>query len=401
VGVDVGKDEYLVCLRYGDGSFERPWRVNSTKELSEVVYLLKQLSQVCPLPIGMESTGTYGDALRQALTDAGLDVRRVSSKAGSDYAEVFDGVNSQHDGKDAAVIAELVSLGKSRPWPWQTPTPADEELAQWVAWLDIHQQQEQQWLGRLEALLARYWPEATSWLPLTLATLPRILVEYGGPQGVAGDKLAARRIARWSGSNLSPDKIEGLIQSARETVGVRMTSLAVAQLQKYAAQVERLRGEQRRASTALKRLASENKVLSAQAKVVGVNTACVAWVCVGDARDYDSGAAYRKAMGLNLKERSSGRYQGQLKLSKRGPALVRRWLYFAALRECQKPGVKEWYVDKKQRENGKSGKALIAILRKLALALYQVGAHGATYEARKLFPGAPLTTRSPTAAVTG
>jgi hypothetical protein len=230
VGVDVGKDTFQSCLRYSDGTFERPWRAKSTAELSNLVWILKQLREACPLPVGMESTGTYGDALRQALTDAELDVRRVSSKASSDYAEIFDGVKSQHDGKDAAVIAELVAIGKSRPWPWQAPRATDEELSQWVDWLDIHQAQEVQWLGRLEALLARYWPEATQWMPLTSFTLLQVLAEYGGPAGLLGDKLAAKRLARWGGPFLSPDKIAGLIHSARDTVGVRMTKLAVEQL---------------------------------------------------------------------------------------------------------------------------------------------------------------------------
>ena len=39
----------------------------------------------------------------------------VGTKASHDYAEVFDGVPSQHDGKDAAVVAELAALGKASP----------------------------------------------------------------------------------------------------------------------------------------------------------------------------------------------------------------------------------------------------------------------------------------------
>src|SRR5262249_54793102 len=49
--------------------------------------------------VAMESSGTYGDALRQALGDNGIEVQRVNGKAAHDYAEVFDGVPSQHDGK--------------------------------------------------------------------------------------------------------------------------------------------------------------------------------------------------------------------------------------------------------------------------------------------------------------
>ena len=42
--------------------------------------------------------------------------------------------------------------------------------------------------------------------------------------------------------------------------------------------------------------------------VLGWATACVLWVYLGNPANYHSAEAYRKAMGLNLKERSSGRY---------------------------------------------------------------------------------------------
>jgi transposase len=125
---------------------------------------LQRLADGRPLTIAMESTGTYGDALRQALTDAKLPVHRVSGKAVHDYAEIFDGVPSQHDGKDAAIVAELAALGKSSPWPYEPLAEADEELRYWVERMDVQQRIQLLWLGRLEALLARHWPEATRYL---------------------------------------------------------------------------------------------------------------------------------------------------------------------------------------------------------------------------------------------
>jgi hypothetical protein len=43
--------------------------------------------------------------LRQALHGTGVEVRRASPQVAHDYAEIFAGVPSQHDGKDAAVGA--------------------------------------------------------------------------------------------------------------------------------------------------------------------------------------------------------------------------------------------------------------------------------------------------------
>src|SRR5688500_1153810 len=114
VGTDVGKRHVLVSLRWGEGDWVRPWRVRNPSELRLLGDLLVRLSVGRRLRIGMEPTGTYGDPLRQLLSEAGLSVYGVSAKRAHDYAEVFDGVPSQHDSKDASVVAELVALGKGR-----------------------------------------------------------------------------------------------------------------------------------------------------------------------------------------------------------------------------------------------------------------------------------------------
>src|SRR5205807_356186 len=116
-------------------------------------------------------------------------------------------------------------------------------------------------------------------------------------------------------------------------------------------------------------LADAEPVLQRQAEAMGPATACVLWVALGDPRNYGCGEAYRKAMGLNLKERSSGKHKGLLKITKRGPSIVRKWLYFAALRTAQDPAVKGWYEMKKAKDRDHGTGALIALARRLALAL--------------------------------
>src|SRR5205807_2009130 len=90
-------------------------------------------------------------------------------------------------------------------------------------------------------------------------------------------------------------------------------------------------------------------------------------------------------MGLNLVERSSGTYQGQLRISKRGNPQVRQWLYMAVLRLIRREGVADWYRARKQQGTVAKRKALVGIMRKLAVALYRVGVDGVAFEARKLF----------------
>jgi transposase len=80
-GVDIGKFEFRAMLRWAGGEFERPWRVANPGEIPALVERLVVLSSGRSLRVAMEPSGTYGDALRQALHDAGLVVERISPKA--------------------------------------------------------------------------------------------------------------------------------------------------------------------------------------------------------------------------------------------------------------------------------------------------------------------------------
>jgi transposase len=385
LGIDVGKyDLWLVC-RWADGRFERPWRIKNPEEIPTLLALVRQMSADRKMIVAMESSGTYGDALRQALADAKIELQRVSGKAAHDYAEVFDGVPSQHDGKDAAVVAELAALGKAKLWEYQAADSWEEELAYWVENMVTQRQILNIWQGRLEGLLARHWPEASQVLKLSSGTLLRVLKRYGSPQALAVDPEAAKQLTRWGGAMMAPEKIEHLLVGARSSVGVRVGEWPKRQIQEYAEQALSARQQAARAERQLRRLAEGHAVLQAQGKVVGVPTACVLWTSTGDPGKYHAAAAYRKAMGLNLVERSSGTYQGSLRISKRGSARTRQWLYFAVLRLVQKCGVRPWYEAKKAQDEGDARRVLVAVMRKLAVALYCVGVRNEEFEPQRLF----------------
>ena len=63
-------------------------------------------------------------------------------------------------------------------------------------------------------------------------------------------------------------------------------------------------------------------------------------------------------------------------------------MYLAALRLVKRTSpVRPWYLRKKNRESDKAGKALVAIMRRLGLALYHTAALGEAFEPARLFPG--------------
>ncbi len=386
VGVDVAKGELIACLVGDDRSFDRPWRVKSPGQVGVLVSKLLELRAQCPLVVAMESSGTYGDPFRQACSDAGIAVVRVSAKAVKDYSETFDGVPSQHDGKDAAIIGTLAQGGHGKAWEWDDSDELSQALRYWIRRLDTAQRVKQVYCGKLESLLARHWPEAGGLLEQSGATLVRAMAHWGDPRALAADGMAAALLKRFGGHYLGEAKVALVIESARTTIGVRMDRWSRREMRNVGAAILKRRRCIQRCRRELRKLTKHHRVIQSQAPAVGLVTACVLWMCLGDPRDYGSAGAYRKAMGLNLKERSSGKHKGQLSLSKRGQRLTRKWLYFSALRWMKEPSVKRWMVRKKERDGGRGSKAVVGVMRKLALAAWHAG-QGEVFEAWRLFPG--------------
>jgi transposase len=141
----------------------------------------------------------------------------------------------------------------------------------------------------------------------------------------------------------------------------------------------------RRAEKKVASLAKSDDSILRMGAAVGLTTAAVLYVELGDPHDYDSASSYEKAAGLNLKERSSGKYKGQKKITKRGSGRVRKAIYWAALRLTQEDSiVHAWHQRKIRRDGGKKILSVIAIMRKLIRALWYVS-RGATFDSSLLY----------------
>lgn len=379
LGLDIAKQEIVCCLRWGQGQFERPWKVVNPQELDLLVQWCEFLRSRCDgFTVGMESTGTYGDGVRYALSKAGINLQRVSGKAVSDYQEIFDGVPSQHDGKDAAIVAELVSIGKGSLWPYSTLSDSQQILRHQVLRMDAYSKLQTQWLGRLEAMVARHWPELTDSLKLSSVTIQSLLATYGSAAKAHADPQLATQLRLWGRQYLEEEKLQHLVSSASTTKGLPMSESECLWMQEIAGEVLKAHRVHLKCVKEIETQIASEPVMERYRAALGGPTLAVIWSEVGDPAKYASAGAFLKALGLNLKERSSGQRNGQLAISKRGPALSRRWIYFWALRAIQRDELKGWYS--KFNQAGKSGvsdkrrkmKAMIAMMRKLCKSLWHV-----------------------------
>ena len=377
--IDVAKEKQYALLANADSSVSELLSWNHPEQTREVLTHLENLA--CPLTAVMESTGTYGDALRYQFRCSGFEVNQISAKRVSDARELYDGVPSLHDAKSATVIMRLHRDGLSIPW--RESDDAERELDALRREYDLHQSQYQRNKNRLEAYLSRHWPEVLPLLPLDSVTLESLLIEYGSPEQIAKNtEEAAKNMHLWSKNQLKNEKIAVVIQSAVNTLGQPCIEAERRYLQALTAEMRHSRQQQKEVKDILEATVKADTGLSKLASVIGLITTAVLLSCRLYSRNFRNARSFQKALGLNLKEKSSGRDVGRLKITKRGCSLVRRYLYFAALRLINNdPVVKAWY--QKKVDARAKNKTVIALMRKLAKALWHV-ARGERFDATKL-----------------
>lgn len=383
-GVDVAKEKFFGVLMQEDLTViaTLKWvHPEQTRELGE--HLIQEVPAQ-RLEVAMEPSGTYGDALQRHLSHLGLAVYRVSPKRVHDAAEVYDGVPSLHDAKSAYLIARLHLDGASRVWK-DLPAPRRNRQAL-IAELDLYHDQQQRNLNRLEALLSRHWPEVVRIVELKRVSLLRLVAEYGDPCSIAAQREEADQLLRHGTRGpLSGEKIQRVLDSTQDTLGVPCTEGERHLLQVLAGELLRTHQQLHQLEQQIAREVHDDTVLTRIAAVTGKTTSLVLEAALGSPLDYPNPGSYLKAMGLNLKERSSGKHKGQLKITKRGPSIVRKYHYFTALRWLyQDPVIALWYRNKVRRDGHLKGKAIVAVMRKLALSLWHI-ARGEVFDSRKLF----------------
>jgi transposase len=347
------------------------------------------LDQLRGLPCGsltavMESTGVYGDTLRWQLREAGIEVHLMSAKRVHDACEVYDGVPSMHDAKAAQVIGRLYFEGASRVWVEASEQERSHDAIGRL--YRLYQKQHQQQQNRLEAALQRHWPELTHYLDLDGITLEELIVSYGSPAELSARAEEGReRMRRISRGELAAEQIEAVLESAHQTIGVPCVAAEREYLMALGAELRHSREQKERVGLRLSALTQADPQLHALGVTLGRVTTGLLIAEGLDPRAYANSSSYCKALGLNLKERSSGQHKGQLKITKRGSGPARRDLYLATLRLINhNEMVSTWYEKKVQAQGGRGKlKIVVALMRKLSRALWHL-ARGQAFDARRL-----------------
>ena len=347
--IDVAKEDFVATMMSADRTAVVTLKWTHPQQTRALVEQLSGLAQTAVLEAVMEPSGTYGDALRWQLSQAGIALEGASQ-------------------------------------PWREPSAQRRELKAQLSLLELYKGRERAGVSRLEAQLSRHWPEIVQVLEPSSVALARLIGAFGDAATVAvKPDAAAALLRRASHTALAEEKIAAVLASAEQTVGLPCLAAERALLQRLAEDLSETRQALHSLERQVHQQVVDNPTLQRMATVVGKTTSAVLAAAQGVPQDYPSAASYLKSLGLNLKERSSGKHKGQLKITKRGPGIARHYLHFAAMRWVYRdPIVQKWYQAKVQRDGGLTGKAMIAVVRKLTKALWHV-ARGEPFDPRKLF----------------
>jgi len=389
VGVDVAKRRFLAALCDSLGEPQMIVRFEHPVQTVDFVSLLSGMRDAGrTVEVVMEPTGTYGDPLRYQLGERAIDVFRMNNEIVHDAAKLYDGAASKHDAKDACVIAWEHAHRPHRSARWLELSEDRRSIRALTTQRELFDEPLRRLISKMEPLLARHFPELEKFFDLGRRKTPyRLLEAFGSPAGIveAGTEQMTHFLRKAARRQPEAELVRDLLHAARTTTGMAPVATELQLIRMMSSEILRLMGMRDEVDVRIEKAGALVQPVQALRPCLGAVTAAVVYAYLGAPSDYASAAALEKAAGLNLIERSSGGDDGTRHLSKRGPGIVRKYLFLAAMRLIQTdPVAKAWYQARKSFKADQKAKALIAVERKLCRALFHVAA-GNPFDSAMLF----------------
>lgn len=393
VGIDIAKDVHAAQVTDFRGRTLTPRHVSFTNTEAGFQKLLHWMQEAgakhgkTSFLVGMEPTGHYWHNLADWLLKQGIEVVLVNPVTTHRNKENRDNSPSKNDPKDALVIADVVSRGYYTNYAPQEPV-FDRIKAAMSA--------REYWVGQSIALGNRI----VRWIDLYFPEFRSVFLEWDGVRSLATLKAfplpvdlqqlnadevmegwrsqGMRRVAGASGKA----KAVELLNAAAHSVGKSNTNDAARH------DIFRLLHVYKETQLILEEMQREIEALLEQVPVVqqlrslhGLGTITIASLlgCAGGLHHYAHGRQLLRRAGLNLAERTSGKHKGQIKLSKRGDSMLRKYLYLGMLSLVrQNSDFKHWHA-RNQLKGMSKMYSIFKLIGKLARILIGMIQRGEMY----------------------
>lgn len=389
IGVDIAKEMHVAQAANFRGRIlnRYPIRFNNSEDgfqqLFCFMHKLQEQYGMNDVIVGMESTGHYFFNLANWLVNSKTQVVLVNPATTKRNKENRDNTPSKSDPKDAAVIVDMV--GRGYYTPYEPRDPLFQRLNVLVRARDRIDRDLTRIKNRIHGWLDVYFPEYISvfknpFTPRSIATLN----QFPTPEDLKGLSLNdvldgwTRQGMRRPGGAKGMTKASEILKVARHSIGSTIAlEEAKWELEQLLKDYDRVQEAHQEAEDKIRILLPEIPTADVLQTIGLTPNLCASILAFGgDLSQLDHGNQLLRMAGLNLAERSSGKYKGKIKLSKRGSSRLRKQLFLAVLhlvknnptfRECHQYNVQTKGMKKMQsimKLMGKLTRILVAMARK-------------------------------------
>ncbi|MFY0784179.1 IS110 family transposase [Peribacillus simplex] len=355
---------------------------------------LKRINRLDTAIVGMEPNGHYWLNLSKWLFEQNVEVVTVNPHLVKRNKENRDNTQSKSDKKDALVIADVVKNGyytliHHSPESIEKLRVLMSNRDMIVKRLVSSINQINRWVDIVFPELRQVFKDVTAKGAIATLRLFPTPVELRSlqPQDIImGWKSVMKRHA-------GVPKAHSLIDLANKSVGTKKAldayKLHLKQLlEEYDLATVQLEAVEQEVTNILMKIPYAGKILA----IKGISTITLAGILgeSGDLSGFAHGNALLRHAGLHLSEASSGKWKGQIVLSKRGRSRLRRFLFLATMSLIMNnPEFQAIHATNVKVKKTKKMKSVMKLCGKLARVLVGMARSGSDYSPEKVYPITP------------
>ncbi len=377
--VDIGKNVQYGYFRAPNGDDVTPFAFyNSNKSFNTFWQKLCQFQKQQELEsivIGFESTGPYAEPLFHFLRKKPVDLVQVNPMHTKKVKELTGNSPNKTDKKDPRVIADLICLGHALTLV--VPEGPAAELRRLTQARQRAIKTRTSMINQLQHLIFVIFPEFLQLLKISTKTARYLIKHYTTPEKISALDLGfiSEIVKKLSRGKLGPDRAKQLHEAAKNSIGICEAQQSIV------FEIEHLVGRIEAEDQFIDRLEKQLRFYLQQIpysenilSIKGLGQVTVAGLIgeVADFNKFDTISEIMKLAGLDLYEISSGNHKGQRRISKRGRALMRKLLFFAAINSVKSKGIMHQKYQQMLDRGMLKMKALVAISRKILRLIFAI-----------------------------
>lgn len=374
LGIDIGKLNHAAGLidHCGTTVAQLPTfsaHITGFRQLAS--FIQRHLPPKATLLVGMEATGTYWTPLEHWLTAQGFAVVVLNPLKVSSLRN-YGVRGSKTDRIDAVLIAQALRWQKSHP---AVPLPARVVELRWLTRLRVQLVKERTRATlRIGSLLGCLFPEFDSLFP-KLASPSALAVLQAAPTPAdvisMGEASLSEILRSASRGKLGLKRARQLIVLASASVGVASPTLAQALLL-LLAEVKLFRDQINTLEAQIAQIYDAANLPLHSLPGTGPILAATYLSEIGSIARFASAKQVVAFSGIDPKLRQSGKFNGQVRMSKRGSSYLRHAVYLACLSAVRTDDYFKAIYDRQLQRGKPKRRALGAVMNRFIHVLYAV-----------------------------